>query len=254
MHQSDGPRRALEPRSERSKAHEVRTPLLCLSGTASSRVPHRPGDCVRESFRAQPWPETVPPSWCMNVNHQAGRKPIAGRLLRPQGAVAGDIQGVIGRGCRRLLVLGPAGSRRLASSRQALRALGYKVVVLALGSVRSRSDLDAAVRRAKLGSCFGNGMWKLERQALGRRLAIVFHDLDGCSGSADEDYVVDAIWMQAVEHCGDYLVVFTARDGDFVERCFKRFGPCRAFVYPIRFSSGGQGCAPQDHVAQRRRR
>lgn len=176
------------------------------------------------------------------------------RPLRPQGAVAWDIQGAIGRGYRRLLVLGPAGSRRLASSSQALKALGYKVVVFALGSVRSQWDLNAAVRRAKCGASFVDGMGRLERRARRRRVAIVFHDLDGCSGSAGEDCVVDAIWMQARHHCGEYVVVFTARNVEFVSRIFGRFELCRSFVKQISFTRGGRLGAVPGRIMQRRGR
>jgi hypothetical protein len=179
---------------------------------------------------------------------------MADRPPRSQGAVVRDIQGAIRRGYRRLLVLGPAGSRRLASSCQALKALGHKVVVLPLGSVRSQVGLDAAVRSAKLGAGFVNGMGQLERKARRRRLAIVFHDLDGCSGSAGEDCVIDAIWMQARHHCGDYLVVFTVRNADFVGRIFNRFEPCRSFVKQILFTRGGRLGDTPGRIMQRRGR
>jgi hypothetical protein len=114
--------------------------------------------------------------------------------------------------------------------------------------------LDAAVRSAKLGAGFVNGMGQLERKARRRRLAIVFHDLDGCSGSAGEDCVIDAIWMQARHHCGDYLVVFTVRNADFVGRIFNRFEPCRSFVKQILFTRGGRLGDTPGRIMQRRGR
>lgn len=76
-------------------------------------------------------------------------------------------------------------------------------------------------------------MLRLERQAKRRRVAIIFHNFDGCSGAPGEDTVVDQVWIEAKDHCRGCLVIFTARDPDFVVRCFERFKDCRGFVHQI---------------------
>jgi hypothetical protein len=149
-----------------------------------------------------------------------------------------EIQGAIERCTRRLFVLGPPRSRRLDCIRQALRPLGITPVIIDLARVRSRRDLDAACRRAGQGEDFWDAMIKLEAEAKRQRLAIVFHNLDGCTGALDEDTVVDLVWMDTKNHCRGCLVIFTARDPDFVARCFDRYTTCRSFIHQVSLFSG----------------
>jgi hypothetical protein len=170
--------------------------------------------------------------------------------LLPQAAVVEKIHGALGRGYRRLLVLGPVGSRRLGLVRQALAAWKYNVIVFDLSSVHSRWGLDAMARRAAMGANFADAVWKLERQALRRRLAVVFHNFYGCRDSSDESRVVDAVWMAARGLSGSAIMILTARDSNFVARCFEQFPDDRTFVYPINLEGGTLGRAPGGHIVK----
>ena len=172
----------------------------------------------------------------MDLLEGSGGKPR--RPLKPHEAVVKEIQGAVARCSTRLLVLGPEGSRRLAAVRRALRPLRIRSVVIDLGSVQSRRDLDAACRRTGQGEDFWDAMIKLETEAKRQRLAIVFHNLDGCAGALDEDTVVDLVWMEAKNHCRGCVVIFTARDPDFVARCFDRYTTCRSFIHQVSLFGG----------------
>ncbi len=155
--------------------------------------------------------------------------------LLSQGAVAGHIREAIGRGRRRILVLGPARSRRLAAVRQALGAPGYRLVVVDLASVRSRKDLDRAVLRATRSRDFYAGMGKLEWLAQRRPMAVVFHNLDACSGRPCESAIVYRIWSQLSNHTRTPLAVFTVRDVEFADRCNKSFPSFAEHVRRVTF-------------------
>jgi len=172
--------------------------------------------------------------------HDTGVEHAAEAPLLPQEAVVREIQGAIGRGYRRLLVLGPPRSRRLACVRKALGA-NFKLAIIDLGSVRSRSDLDSAVRRAAKGADFYGGMRRLQRQGQRRRIAIIFHNFDGCFGSPAEDHVVYRIWSEVSYHCESPWVAFTARNPAFVVRLVGSFGSFRAYVRKITFSGDRPG-------------
>jgi hypothetical protein len=182
----------------------------------------------------------------MNILDQAGGESVGRTQLLPQATVVGEIQSAVRNGYGRLLVLGPPGSRRLASTKRALRAMGFKVVVVDLGNVRSRRGLDVAVRRATRGRDFYGGMRLLQRQAMRRRLAVVFRDFDGCLGLPCEDSVTYRIVMEVRHHCPTPLVVFTARSADFVARCCDRYNSFREYVRIVPCSSDTPpgGCAP----------
>jgi hypothetical protein len=144
-----------------------------------------------------------------------------------------EIQGTIERCTRRLLVLGPPRSRRLACIRKALMPLGIKPVVIDLRRVRSRQDLDSACKRAGRELGFWDAMIGLEREAKWQRLAIVFHNLDACAGTPGEGPVVDMVWMEAKNRLRGCVAIFTARDANFVARCFGRYTTCRSFIHQI---------------------
>ena len=97
----------------------------------------------------------------MGTIHHPGKDIVIRKTLRPHETVAKQIQGAVARCCRRLLVLGPARSRRLASVRQALAALGFEPAIIDMGSVQTRRDLDAACKRAALGADFFDAMVRL---------------------------------------------------------------------------------------------
>jgi hypothetical protein len=178
-----------------------------------------------------------------DIMNPFGAEPAAAKTLPPQQYVVAEIQNAVGGACRRMFVLGPPGSRRLAAVREAFTPLQIKPVVIDLGPVRLRRDLDAACRRAALGEVFFDAMIKLERQATRRGLAVVFHNFDGCFGSPGEDSVIDLVWMEAKNRCRGCKVIFTARNPAFVERCFKQFQNCRGVVREIIFPVSGQGNA-----------
>ena len=177
---------------------------------------------------------------------QAGGDSAGRAQLLPQATVVEEIQSAVCNGYGRLLVLGPPGSRRLASTQSALRAMGFKVVVVDLGNVRSRRGLDVAIRRATRGKDFYGGMRLLQREAMRRRLAVVFRDFDGCLGLPCEDFVTYRILMEVRHHCPTPLVVFTARSTDFVARCCDRYNSFREYVRIVPFSGDTPpgGCAP----------
>ena len=175
----------------------------------------------------------------MNIMDESGGKSTTEAPLAPQEAVITEMQEAIGHGYRRLLVVGPPRSRRLASVRKAL-GLDFKLVVIDLGSVRSRADLDSAVRRAGNGADFYGGMRRLEQQGQTRRIAVIFHNFDGCFDSPGEDQVVYRIWSEVSYHCISPLVVFTAHKTGFVAR-LGRYGSFRAYVRKITFSGGLPG-------------
>jgi hypothetical protein len=179
-------------------------------------------------------------------------KPMSARPPAPQAVVVAGIKRAIAIGYRRLLVLGQPRSRRLSSVRLALEPLGIRVAVVDLAAVRSRKDLDFAVRRATRGADFYGGMRILLREAQRRPLAIVFHNLDSCSASAEEDYVLYRVWSEAKNHCGSALVFFTATNPDFVAKCYERFEPCRAFVRQFNLSRRDHGNAPSADIVGRR--
>ena len=179
----------------------------------------------------------------MNIMDETAGHAIEVRLL-PLGKVVEEIRRLIRHGYRRMLVLGPSRSRRLDAVRRALLPLGYRLAVIDLTPVRSRRDLDLAVARATQGRDFYGGIRRLLREAQRRRIAIVFHNLDGCSGTACEDYVVYRVWMEARNHCGSTHVVITARDPDFVVRCFERYEHCRGLVVPIQMAGKDEVSIP----------
>ena len=170
--------------------------------------------------------------------------PAAEVPLLPLGKVVEEIRRAIRHGYRRMLVLGPTQSRRLSAVRRAFLPLRFRVAVIDLSRVRSRRDLDAAVGRATQSKDFYGGMRRLLREAQRRRLVIVFHNLDGCSSLACEDYVVYRVWMEARNHCGSTHVVITVRDPEFVGRCFERYEHCRGLVYPIKLAADDWGTVP----------
>ena len=55
---------------------------------------------------------------------------------------------------------------------------------------------------------------------------------------------MDLVWIEAKNHCGTSLMVFTATDPDFVARCFDRYPNCRAFVCQITVPDSHRSCAP----------
>lgn len=169
----------------------------------------------------------------MNIVDQTGGEPPSERPLVPQKTVVEEIQRVVRHGYRRLMVLGPPGSKRLGAVNRALGPAGIILAVIDLAAVRTRADLDLAVKRATRGADFYGGMRRLIRQAQHRRLAIVFHNFDGCSGSDGEEFVRYRVWFEARNHCGSAIFVFTATDPAFVARCFGQFPNCRTFVYPV---------------------
>jgi hypothetical protein len=116
--------------------------------------------------------------------------------------------------------------------------LGITPVVIDLARVRSRRDLDAACKRAGQGEDFWDAMITLERQSKRQRLAIIFHNLDGCAGAPGKDSVVDLVWMEAKNRCRGCLVIFTARDADFVARCFDQYTTCRSFIHQVSLFGG----------------
>jgi len=182
-----------------------------------------------------------------DIMNQFGAEPAAAKTLPPQQYVVAEIQNAVGGACRRMFVLGPPRSRRLAAVRQAFTSLHIKPVVIDLGPVRLRRDLDAACRRAALGGGFFDAMIKLERLvqrlATRRHLAVIFHNFDGCFGSPGEDSVIDLVWMEAKNRCRGCKVIFTASNPAFVERCIRQFQNCRGVVREIIFPMSGQGNA-----------
>jgi len=157
---------------------------------------------------------------------------VAGnRAFRSNREVMDELRGAISRGYRRLLVAGPSGSQRLALTVKALESVGRRVCVIDLGRVRSRRDLDRAVRRATRRVDFYSGMRSLERVAQRLPMGIVFHDLDGCFGSPGEAAVIYRVWSEAVNHCRSSLVAFTARNPEFCARCFETLASGRTTVY-----------------------
>ena len=157
--------------------------------------------------------------------------------VRPQAVIVAEIKGVLGRGYRRFMITGPSGSRRLACAKRALLESGYQVVIVDLAGVRSRSDLDRAVQRTTGGKDFFDGMWRIEKKAMKRPSAIVFHNFDDCLGSSGMDHIVYRVWIEARNHCLSSLVFFTVRRPEFCAHCFKLFEPCRTFLYPIKLEA-----------------
>jgi hypothetical protein len=154
--------------------------------------------------------------------------------LSPQGAAVGRIRAAVARGYRRFMVVGPAHSRRLASVRQALLPLGFKVVVIDLAGVGSRRGLELEKLRATGDRDLLPGIRKLLRRSPRKCLAIMLHNLDGLPDP--DDGLVDAAWMAAKNHCVGCLFFLTARNPGFVARVFERFEPCRLLVYPVHLS------------------
>lgn len=176
----------------------------------------------------------------MNIMDNTGVGHAAEAPLLPQEAVVREIQGAIGRGYRRLLILGPRRSRRLACVRNALGE-DLKLVIIDLEFVRSRPDLDSATRRSAKGTDFYGAMRRLQREGQRRRVAVIFHNFDGCFGSPGEDEVVYRIWSEVSYHCESPWVVFTARSPAFVGRLVGNFNSFRAYVRRITFSSNLPG-------------
>lgn len=170
--------------------------------------------------------------------------------ILPQKTVVREIQRAIRYGYRRLLVVGPTRSKRLESVQKAFAQFRTRIAVIDLSRVHSRKGLDMAVQRATGSKDFYGGMRKLLRRAQRRRLAIVFHNLDGCSGSFGEEYVVYRVWMEARNHCGSTNVVFTARDPDFVVRCLERYELGRGLVCPINLAYDGPKGIPDNQAMQ----
>jgi hypothetical protein len=187
----------------------------------------------------------------MNIMDNTGIGHAAESPLLPQEAVIREIQRAIGRGYRRLLVLGPPRSRRLACVRKALVA-DFKLVIIDLGSVRSRLDLDSAMRRSAKGADFYGAMRRLQRQGQRRRVAIILHNFDGCFGSPGEDEVVYRIWSEVIYHCESPWVVFTTRSPAFVARLIGTFKSFRAYVRRITFSSDISGGSTPGQGSPRR--
>jgi hypothetical protein len=179
----------------------------------------------------------------MNSKKNTGKETDAVTSLLPQAAVIEEINDALSHGYRRLFVVGPPHSRRLACLRQSLGSKGYKLVIIDLASVQSRFGLDAAVRRATLGKDFVDCMLRLERQSRRCRLAVVFHNIDESRDLSGEAYALDAVWMAAKCNYQLRLVVFTARNLDFPIRCFGRYKNDRAFVRLISFLRAEPGCA-----------
>lgn len=177
-------------------------------------------------------------------------KVAGGSLLLAQKTVVAEIQRSIRQGYHRLLVLGPPHSRRLEAVRSAFATFRTEAIVIELLGVRTRYELDVAFQRATGANDFYGGMRKLMRLAQRRRIAVVFHNLDGCSGLPCEEYVVYRVWMEARHHCGATHVVFTARDPEFVARCFERYERGRNLVYPINLASDSPWDFPGEHSKQ----
>jgi len=170
--------------------------------------------------------------------------------ILPQKTVVREIQRAIRYGYRRLLVVGPTRSKRLESVRKAFAQFRTRIAVIDLSRVHSRKGLDMAVQRATGSKDFYGGMRKLLRQAQRRRVAIVFHNIDGCCGSLGEEYVVYRVWMEARHHCGSTHTVFTARDPDFVVRCLERYEQGRGLVCPINLAYYGPEGVPANKATQ----
>lgn len=149
--------------------------------------------------------------------------------------VVEEIQGAVRNGCRSLLVQGLPGSRRLSCARRALAAGRFKVVVMDLGSVRSRGDLDVAFRRVTGRKDFYSGMRCFQRQGMRRRLALIFHNFDGCARSPFEDRIVYRLWFELRNHCRSPIVVFTTTNPDFVARCVESYESFRSYVRLVSF-------------------
>lgn len=188
----------------------------------------------------------------MTIMKQIGTPPAAPRQPAPQGTAIDEIQGAVKNGYRSLLVLGPPGSRRLSCARRALADGGFKVVVMNLGSVGTRDDLDAAVRRITGRKDFYCGMRSLQRQGMRRRLALICHNFDGCARSPFEDRVVYRLWFELRNHCRSPIVVFTATDPDFVGRCVASYESFRSYVRLVSLEPGvwAPGSV-NDHMARR---
>jgi hypothetical protein len=164
---------------------------------------------------------------------KSGKGCEAGGPLSPQAAAVEEIQRAIARGYRRVVVLGPKGSKRLASVRAALKPLNIKLDVIDLEGVRTMHDLDGAARRAGLGRDFQDATAHLERRARRHRVAFAFHNFGECSGLRDDDRVVFAVWLGAKYHCRSSVMVFTTTNPEFMSQCFERFKECRTFVYRV---------------------
>jgi hypothetical protein len=163
----------------------------------------------------------------------SAKEPGAGRALSRQANAVKEIQRAIAHGYRRILVIGPKGSRRLASVRAALAPLEIKLGVIDLEGVGSTHDLDRAARKAGLGRDFQGATAQLERRARGHRVAFAFHNFGECSCLRDDDRVVFAVWLGAKYHCQSSIMVFTTTNPEFMSRCFERFKECRTFVYRV---------------------
>jgi hypothetical protein len=171
---------------------------------------------------------------------QLGGGPTFPAPFPPTETVVEAIQGAVNSSSRRLLVLGPPGSRRLDSVRRALTPLGFKVVVLDIRSVRSRKGLDRALRRLTGERDFYRGMRRLEHRALRRLTVLIVHGIDGCAGSPAEDHVFYRIWSEVCHHCRSPIVVFTAKDSEFVARYVALYKSFRSYVRIIRMRPDGK--------------
>jgi D-alanyl-D-alanine carboxypeptidase len=123
--------------------------------------------------------------------------------------------------------------------------MGYKLVVIDLGNVWTRGELDSAIRRSLRAANFYAAMRQLQRRAHKERLAVVFHHFDGSSGFPAEDHVVYRVLMEVGHHCPSPLVAFTARDAYFVGRCLRRYNSFKSYVRLISFTSDLLGIAQE---------
>ena len=174
------------------------------------------------------------------MHSTSAKEPGARRPLSPQATAVKEIQRAIAHGYRRILVIGPKGSRRLASVRAALEPLDLKLEVIDLEGVRTSDQLDKAARSAGLGRDFQGAMARLERRARSHRVAFAFHNFGACSGIRDDDRVVYAVWLGAKYHCQSSIMVFTTSNQEFLSRCFERFRECRTFIYRVELVGGNQ--------------
>jgi len=174
--------------------------------------------------------------------HSISRKePRARRPLSPQAVAVKNIRRAIAHAYRRILVLGPKGSRRLASVRTALAPLDVQLAVIDLKGVGSIDELDRAAKRAGLGCDFQGAMAQLEKRARRHRVAFAFHNFGECSSLRVDDRVVYAVWLGAKYHCQSSIMVFTTSNEEFLARCFERFRECRTFVYRVELIDADQG-------------
>lgn len=181
---------------------------------------------------------------------KSGKECEVARPLSPQATAVREIQRAIAHGYRRVVVLGPKGSKRLVSVRAALKPLNIKLDVIDLEGVRTMHDLDSAARRAGLGRDFQGATAHLERRARRHRFAFVFHNFGECRGLRDDDRVVYAVWLGAKYHCQSSIMVFTTTNPEFLARCLERFKECRTFVYRVELAGRNRESLPGKAVAE----